>query len=89
MKARDVKRINRREFLKGSALGAATGAAWLNGWRPAAAQVEVPVKSKVVEMTSTNVQREDLIDGAILRQMVERGMMELIGARNPRAAWRR
>lgn len=76
--------LSRRDFLKTATIGA-TAAMTLKDWQAARGQLPF---SRVVEMQAENVQREDLLDGAILREMVEQGIRELTGKRTTDTGWK-
>jgi hypothetical protein len=84
--------MNRRAFLKAGTLGAVTAAEWLA--RPTRARAQLPVAAnlpdpRVVEVSGPTVQREDLVDGAVLRRMLDEGMQSLMRARDADGAWKR
>ncbi|MEO2006780.1 MAG: DUF362 domain-containing protein [Candidatus Poribacteria bacterium] len=84
--------MRRRDFLRTGAVGMLTAAEWLarptltRAQIPAAANLPVP---RVVEVSSTTVQREHLVDGAVLRRMLDDGIQSLMRTRNPETAWKR
>jgi len=77
--------MNRRHFLSTTVTGLATGAMWLAGWRPARAQKP---PSHVVEVFSESVQREHLLDRAVLRAMLDEGIRALTGRRTAVGGWK-
>lgn len=84
--------MRRRQFLKTGVVGAVTAAEWLA--RPTRSRAQLPEAAnlpdpRVVEVSSPTVQREDLVDGAVLRRMLDDGVQSLVRTRNPEAAWKR
>jgi len=75
---------SRREFLRLSALGAASGALWLR--RESVLAQKPP--ARVVEVQSETVQREHLVDGSVLRAMVDDGIRALTGKRTADTGWK-
>ncbi|MBT3268670.1 DUF362 domain-containing protein [Candidatus Poribacteria bacterium] len=84
--------MQRREFLKAGAVGVVTAAEWLA--RPTVGRAQLPETARlpdprVVEVSGPTVQREHLVDGAVLRRMLDDGVQSLMRTRNPEAAWKR
>lgn len=77
--------LTRREFVKSSVVGLATGALWTMGRSSARAQMPTPF---VVEVHSDAVQREDLLDAALFRKMVEDGIAALTRRKTAQAGWK-
>jgi hypothetical protein len=75
----------RREFLHDSAIGVAGAVVWLSGVRAATAQRPAPL---VVSVRSDTVLREDLLDRAVLREMVEAGVAAVSRKRAAATGWR-
>ncbi|HUX01431.1 MAG TPA: hypothetical protein VMY35_10680, partial [Phycisphaerae bacterium] len=78
--------LTRREFLEMMAAGAAAASALAIGW-PAAAQGQP--RSRVVVVTHPEVLiREYRVNPPVVREMLDRALVELTGARTEKDAWR-
>ncbi|GAB4330686.1 MAG: hypothetical protein Kow0099_01380 [Candidatus Abyssubacteria bacterium] len=91
-------KITRRSFIKGTALGTASAAIGLASCAPFAEAGHEPVvndslpsgKSKVVLVRDEHARANDgTLDEETLAHMLERGMLELTGESEPKAAWAR
>ena len=81
--------LTRREFLETLAAGAAAAGVVALGWPTAAAAQGAAARSRVVVVTHPEVLvREYRVNPPIVREMLDRALVELTGARTEKDAWR-
>jgi len=80
--------VSRREFLRGSAAGAAFGAVGFPQVFAEAAGPKPPSRSKVVEVTNPAWQKGSRVNAGVVRRMLEQALMELTGKPSGADAWR-
>ena len=81
--------VTRREFLQMLAAGAATAGVVAMGWPTAAAAQGAAARSRVVVVTHPEVLiREYRVNPPIIREMLDRALLELTGAQTEKDAWR-